>query len=279
MNPIIVVPTDYSENALLAARFAAGLADKIGADICLLHAYSWLLSGFQTEQEQEQHRVDAEQQAQTEMENFLGRLEGDEKSYRSVIIPGHLNDALDKIMSESNVALVVMGTTGATGLRHHVLGSNTFATAKHLRKIPLVVVPPATSRFSLDKIAFFTDFQQGDLQTITALKGVFPDLGAKLKFVHIGKNSEASEEKVKLESWSKTLAEQTGYSAFPTQWVSGEEGIDTIRKMDEKFDLLVVTAVERGFFEKILNKSLAKELIHQSDIPVLIYQGNGGSDE
>src|SRR5690606_6822614 len=163
MNPIIVVPTDYSENALLAARFAAGLADKIGADICLLHAYSWLLSGFQTEQEQEQHRVDAEQQAQTEMENFLGRLEGDENSYRSVIIPGHLNDTLDRIRSESNVALVLMGTTGAPGLRHRVLASNTLATAWHLRKIPLVVVSPATTSFRIDKISCFTGFQQGDL--------------------------------------------------------------------------------------------------------------------
>jgi len=52
--------------------------------------------------------------------------------------------------------------------------------------------------------------------------------------------------------------------------VEGEEGLEAIQKLDEDFDLLMLTQVDRGIFEKLYSKSMAKELIQQSQNPVYL---------
>ncbi len=270
MKPIILVPTDFSENALLAARFAIGLAARSHAEVFFLHTFTWLRSAFQGEHENEVNRKEAEQNAGEEMDNFLANFTGESKMPETFLAEGHLPDAIDRFLSGSNVRLVVMGTTGASGLKYHVLGSNTFEVAKHLKGVPLVVVPPDVSRFGFEKVAFFTDFNPGDLQTIASLRTALPSLPGVIQLIHFGKPDNRVNEEAKLAEWAQTLKNKTGISQISWSWVEGEEGVEAIRKLDENFDLLMLTQVERGFFEKLFSKSMAKELIHRSPIPVFL---------
>ena len=163
-----------------------------------------------------------------------------------------------------------MGTTGASGLKYHVLGSNTFEVAKQLKTVPLVVVPPGVLRFNLEKIAFFTDFNPGDLRTIASLKTVFPSLPGVIRLIHFGKPDGRPEEEAKLAKWAQTLKNEAGIAEISWLWVEGEEGVEAIRKLKEDFDLLVLTQVEHSFFEKLFSKSMARELVHQSRIPIFL---------
>ncbi len=270
MKPIVLVPTDFSENALLAARFAISLAAHSQAEVCFLHAFTWLRSAFQGEHENEANRKEAEQNASQEMDRFLANFTGVSKVPDSVVTEGYLPDAIDRFLSGSNVKLVVMGTTGASGLKYHVLGSSTFEVAKQLKTVPLVVVPPGILRFNLEKVAFFTDFNPGDLQTIASLKAVFPSFSGVIRLIHFGKPGGRPEEEAKLAKWAQTLKNEVGIAELSWLWVEGEEGVEAIRKLNEDFDLLVLTQVEHSFFEKLFSKSMARELIHQSQIPVFM---------
>lgn len=270
MKPIVLVPTDFSEYALLAARFAMSLASYSHAEVCFLHAFTWLRSAFQGEYENEANRKEAEQNAREQMDGFLAHFDGEIQVPDTILAEGRLSDAIDSFLSGSNVMLVVMGTTGASGLKYHVLGSTTSEIAQHLKTVSLVVVPPGISRFSLEKVAFFTDFNNGDLQTMTSFKTVFPFFPGVIRLIHFGKPEHRSDEEVKLAEWARTLKSEVGGPALSWAWVEGEEGVEAIQQLNEDFDLLVLTLVERGFFERLLSKSMAKELIHQSQVPVFL---------
>jgi len=270
MKPIILVPTDFSENALLAARFAVNVAAHLNANISLLHAFTWLNSAFQSGQENEYNRKDAEQNARHEMAEFVAHFQETTVSINSIVTEGHLPEAIDRIISGSNVLLVVMGTTGASGLKYHVLGSNTFAVAKQLTKVPLVVVPPGILSFNLNKVAFFTDFNPGDLHTISSFKKVFSPLPEEIHFIHFGRPENRNDEELRLAEWSQTIQNESGIPGLKWSWVEGEEGVEAVARLDEKYDMIILTLAERGFFDNLLTKSMAKELIHQSQIPVFL---------
>lgn len=273
MNRIILVPTDFSENALLAARFAVSLAAHAGLEVCILHAYRPFHSAFQGEAANESDRERARQEAETQMKAFLDSLAVPVKAPKTVLVEENLPEAVDRILSDSAVAVVVMGTTGASGLKHHLLGSNTFAVASTLKQVPLIVVPPGTVRFSLEKVAFFTDFNQGDLSTVALLRSVLDNSESTFKLIHFGRPEEREAKEEKLRDWAGVLARKADLQTLPFRFIAGQEGVEAVEQLDEDFDLLALTLVEHGFFERLFSKSMARELIHQSKLPVFLASG------
>jgi nucleotide-binding universal stress UspA family protein len=271
MRSTVLVPTDFSENAFLAGKFALKLAEKIQADVCFLHSFVSLQSAFQGEQENVLNREEAEGKANEEMSNFLAKLAEDESvKYNFVVTDKNLLDAIHEISLTVDLKLIVMGTTGASGLKYHVIGSNTYAVAKNLNVSPLVIVPPGISNFTLEKIVFFTDFNPGDLNTVTSLKNVFPTFVSTIKLIHFGKQEERMSEEVQLARWALELKSKSGLQNISWSWIAGEEGIESVQNLDEVFDLILVTQKDRNFFESLVSKNMAKELIHQSMTPVFL---------
>lgn len=204
------------------------------------------------------------------MDGFMTEFDGAESKPDSVVSEGHLADEIDRMVAAGEVIAVVMGTTGASGLKYHVLGSNTFAIANRLRQVPLIVVPPATERFTPENVGFFTDFNSGDQRTLTVLASVFPKLADTIQLVHFGREEEAAGKSAKLAEWSSSLAATVGLQELPWRLVAGEGGNEAIEKLGADFDLLALTLVERGFFERLFSKSMARELVHQSKVPVFL---------
>lgn len=273
MNRIILVPTDFSENALLATRFAVGLATHAGLDVCVLHAFRPFRSAFQQDAVNDADREGARQEASTQMAAFLENFSGSVKPLEAALIEENLSEAIDSFLSERDVAVVVMGTTGASGVKHHLLGSNTFAIASTLKQVPLIVVPPGTTRFLLDKIAFFTDFNQGDLSTVSLLHTLFHNPGSTIQLIHFGRPEEREAKEEKLGDWARVLETKADLQTLPFRFIAGQEGVEAVEQLDEDFDLLALTLVEHGFFERLFSKSMARELIHQSKLPVFLASG------
>ncbi len=115
----ILVPTDFSEAAGGALAYAVGLAAKLGSSVLLVHA--WQLSAY----------ASPSSELAKGMEGDLARdLEGAAKAHLggSVKITRHLRLGVPYVeivaaAKELRADLIVMGTTGKTGLEHFLLGS------------------------------------------------------------------------------------------------------------------------------------------------------------
>lgn len=274
MQTTYLVPTDFSDNSLLAARLAAALAARTGADVHLLHAYRPFRSGFQVSEKNEEDRQAALSEAQLEMKSFIADLQAEGTSFPESKVhyhEGDLVDAIRDISAGQPADLVVMGTTGASGLRQKVLGSNTFEVARQLA-LPVLIIPPAVSSLELVKVAFFTDFRNEDLGTLLVLKSLFGEVLDEYSLIHLGQPDDGDAGRQKLEVWRDRLMSGSGIEEMTCEWMDVEESADAVNKISARksVSLLALTLVDRDFFGSLFRKSLAKEVIHQSDTPVFL---------
>lgn len=126
----VLVPTDGSESANVAAEHAIDLALKTGAT---LHALYVVESGLP---------VAAEEIAETALDTVTeAAKEAGLEDIETVIRHGRVHQGIAGYTSEAGIDCVVMGTHGRTGLRRYLLGSVTERTVR-FSPVPVFSVKP-----------------------------------------------------------------------------------------------------------------------------------------
>lgn len=279
----IIVPTDFSPNAFHAALVAYALGSQHGARITLIHCYRPVQSAFQPGKANEDDTVrirnDAERQM-AELQDKLVDVNLDTSLMQFVCAPGDLTSVLYELGRQVRIGLVVMGTTGASGLKYHFLGSHTFDVARQ-GKFPLLVVPIGVQHFTIENIAFLTDFEPKDRVTLAQLVKIFGEKDMRYQLVHIyddvsdvdqGQDPAVQAATQKLESWGEQLRDATGLGTLSTRLVVDQESLQAVNNLaaQQDIDLLALTMVERSFWELLGKKNMAKTIIMQSKVPVFI---------
>ena len=140
----ILVPTDFSPQAELAARFAVDLAERLGASVTLFNAYQVPIAVPFPDGSAYIPSPEAIAELATATTHAL-KLERDRLQRAGVEIAvasaeGSPREIITRIAREGGYDLVVMGTHGRTGLAHLVMGSVAEATVRNA-SCPVVTVP------------------------------------------------------------------------------------------------------------------------------------------
>jgi nucleotide-binding universal stress UspA family protein len=126
----ILVPTDFSDCSRDALDYALSLADRLGAEVHLVHVFErpvYFEVGV-SHSLQLRHNVDewihdlkagATKQLDTLAAEVRGRRPGTQASFRE----GTAVEEILKAAKETSADIIVLGTHGRTGLPHVVLGS------------------------------------------------------------------------------------------------------------------------------------------------------------
>jgi len=135
----ILVPTDFSTHSEKAVAMAVKIAKLSGGSIHLLHCYQLHPGGVSpygitvpVEFDEKIREAAAESLAAVEKKV---RSEGVE--VKSHITPSYPAEAVTELAGEIDADLIVMGTRGATGLQHILLGS---VAERTLRMAPCPVL-------------------------------------------------------------------------------------------------------------------------------------------
>lgn len=271
----IIVPTDFSDNALKAAKFAMSMAADLEARFSLIHAYQCFRSGFQSDKTNLDDEARAKEEAEREMDIFIQKLQknGFEAPVRAECIEGTLLSVINQIKDDKANTIIVMGTTGATGIKYHLIGSNTLYIAKKT-SLPLLTVPVGTEHFQIKKVAVFTDYKDEDKKNLANLLSFFGNNKMSYTLFHIHEKNEAPlpEDHQKLEKWAGELKEICGIEDLSYELVEGKENAAVVNEISkrEDIDLLTLTMVEQNFWDRLFEKSLAKAIILQATTPVFI---------
>jgi universal stress protein A len=122
----ILAPTDFSEYSKQAVEVAAGLAQKFGAKLMLLHVVE--LPAYPTEG-LVPSRVgvtlleDLEQQARQELEKIVPAPGGGKIEVIRRVVVGIPYHKIVEVAAAEKVDLIVMATHGRTGISHLLMGS------------------------------------------------------------------------------------------------------------------------------------------------------------
>lgn len=276
MKPTFLIPTDFSNNSIVATKYAQGLAKQLNADIHILHTYRAFVTAFQNQKVNEADANRAKSEAETAMNKFLTKVEEQGQTVMtSSIVEGDLVDVIRDYESVNPVTLIVMGTHGSSVPRKDILGSYTYDVAKNI-KIPLLVVPENNEGFKIDNVVFFTDYQKLDNKVFEIFKDLLKSKNVTCTMVHIT-DGIYDEEFKKLENWTSNFTNTAGdHIALESKLVLNKEKLNVVNEIIDELqaELCLLTIIERqSFFERLFSKSLARKIILNPKVPVLLNFG------
>ncbi len=254
----IIIPVDFSETSLNAARYAAKmLAWNEGAIAVLYHNYESEndldISLFYLESlKKEFHKAGVRQ---VDCEHEMG---------------GDLIENISRLAHTMRATLVLMGITGKSALRQVMFGSNTLKLIdKNL--YPVMIIPPDAVFKGVSRIAFATDYHNVELSTPSQLIGsVLQLLKPKLHIVHVSKETVSTlppalqEEKEKIEQMFTDFSKEFFFITHDDFY----EGLDGFVK-EKEIDILVTVPKHPSNSSSLFRTSHTKKLAYHSHIPIL----------
>ena len=276
----ILVPTDFSQNALNAFHFALQVADKLNASITTLHTYVLrFITPSDTDlsalQDMIDHEVDIEfeqyKQETAKLHQFAEEKGLGHVSITHELRKGFIADEIEEVTKSLNIELVVMGTKGASGLKEALLGSNTAAVLERV-KCPVMVVPHKANFSGINKVAYATNCDEHDEEIIPKVKAFAQLFGAEMRCVHVTFLDEAWDKR-KLEEFEELynkMIETTGSKLDIMESDGVVEGLNQYIDQNE-ISVIAMHTHKRNLLEKIFLSSYTHRMAYHTHVPLLSY--------
>lgn len=274
-----VIAIDFSENALMAVKFALSLARKKRVSLSLVHAYQPFYSGMQTAIYFSADEERAEQQAERQMKQFLQKLQRlalyseDDPLIQAVCINGQWLRALSRFHQANEIDLLIIGV----GNVYEDKAVPTWSVIHEISKeipVPILVVPYAERTFNLDHIAFFTHFTQEDKLVLSFLISIFgtTKVNYRLLSLQMASKERNDNEQLRLAKWAAVLCSGNEDIKLSVELGVGREIVELVDGIGHsEIDIFVLTRSNQYFWKQLTGTGLAKELVLQAQRPLLIF--------
>lgn len=254
----VIIPVDFSETSLNAARFTAGmLAGKEDAVAILYTNYESaddldVTLNYQESLKKEFLKAGVKQ---VELEHEMG---------------GDLIGNIARMAHTMRATLIVMGITGKSAVRQAMFGSNTLKLIDR-NLYPVMIIPPDAKYNGISNVAFASDFKRVEETTpaelITAVLEMFDP---KLHIVNVNKDIYVSLPDETIEGKEKFNAM---FSRFKKEFYfitmnDFYQAIDSFVK-DYKIDVLITIPRHQSNSTSLFKASHTKRLAYHSHIPIL----------
>jgi nucleotide-binding universal stress UspA family protein len=270
----ILVPTDFSDEAANAYRFAQKLAATGDWAIEVMHAYH--PSFDYSNPYLDMPAAEFENVKRELMQHFITEyaLPPSGQGTATALEPAtslHIGFASEEIVYLSkSYDLIVMGTTGQGNIIEQLFGSVSTFVAQHAH-CPVMLIPSNCRCRGFDNIIYASNYQAADEALLERVVEIFDLRQANVHFVHVDEDEDHSYqvEKVKFEQTAQLGKAGIGISAAEVECADVPSGILTYAK-DADADLLVVGTIHRSFLERMFHKSITKRLTFNTTIPLLV---------
>lgn len=287
----ILVPTDFSENAQHAVSYAVELAKRCSAKLHLLHipvipTYLLMDLSYSPGPEAVTRILNESQDALDEQAEVVA---ASGLEHFTAIREGTVHEVIRDYAKEHDVDLVVVGTHGRTGVSKLMYGSVTERVIKTVHT-PIIVVPPGGEVMPSTIVMSF-DFSAPSKRAAEVARAIHGVFHGPLHMVHcyldvwgeytdrgavVGEAAEKRREALHLglEEMLDTEAKELfsiDAQAIQTHLVTGDpaEGILRVAE-DVGATLICAGTTGKSGIERLLIGSVARRLLHDSKVPLLL---------
>lgn len=266
----ILVPTDFSKCATNAMKYALEIARATGAGINVVHVIfpnegvdNNIYNAFWSD-EYLAERIKG-------INNWVKRLKTQAKAQsiqiKSECMIGFPVPSICEMADKTGADLIVMGTTGATGLRGVFLGSIAAGVLAKTRRPVLVIPAKADLKKGTDAV-FATDFHfRVDESAIQVLKEYLALKKSKLRIVHVLDKVGEQPDKGREETLSHKLA------GIPHDfhYLHDRDVAQAVSNFMEATDAgaLVAIAHEHSLLHRLFFDSITRRFAHRIHVPML----------
>lgn len=170
--------------------------------------------------------------------------------------------------TELGASLIVMGTTGATGLRGVLLGSIAGGVISS-SKTPVFVVPQKAVFRNTARFAFATDFKLSVSQSsMQVMREMLNLQHTGLNIVHVLADPDKHPDK----RHEIALSEKLGTIPHNFHYLHDKNVVRAIHNFLEATDCngLVAVAHEHSLLHNLFAKSVSRSLAHHTSVPILV---------
>ncbi|MBL0232508.1 MAG: universal stress protein [Chitinophagaceae bacterium] len=255
----VIIPVDFSETSLNAARYAANmLAGKPDVLAVLYSNYESpddldIIRNYQQSLKREFLQAGV---LKVECEREMG---------------GDLIDNIAQLAHTSRATLIIMGITGKSAIRQAMFGSNTLRLIdKNL--YPVMIIPPDAQFKGIDHVAFASDLKSVEDVTPDALiTAVLEMFDPQLHIIHVTKESYGETLPPELELEKQKL--KSMFSRFDPKFhfLVKQEFFQAIDQFIKELDIDVIITIPRhqSNATSIFKSTHTKRLAYHSHIPIL----------
>ncbi len=284
----ILVPTDFSEVSEKAARLAFNIASHLKAELIIMHSYLSPLhyavpigDFYPVDPTPLTQTKEAEQTANKEFRSFvsklaqnIGKQKWDAQSPSYIIKPGYANEDILAYAKEHQPRLIVIGSGGDNSWSGTV--GSVAADVMFNAPVPVLVVPkemPEKEISDFKEILYATNFDSKDFAAIDKLMDILQPFDIKLSCAHVGQADEYGWDLARLEGMKDILHKKYEGKEFECKFIMGKNVSQTLESYleNEEVDALALTTHKRNIFMRLFNPSLARKMVYQTHIPLLVF--------
>ena len=273
----ILFPTDFSENAVHASRYAGMLTKLFDANIVLLHAYHVpMVPAYNASFEMADPISETENVVKEDMKAFAVEF------MRSSNIPvervtqqieyGFAAEKTIEVAEEIKADMIVMGTEGASDVFDKWLGTHAQEVMK-TAMCPVFIIPKNVPIDYPQRILYAADFKDDEINATQKVLDIAKPLGATCKIVHIHEEFEPNIGHVVEETIKELEANFKDDDITVQQFHRDDtiEGLETYMKTYQP-DVLAMAIHEKTFLESIFSSSKSQHFIQEAKIPMLTFK-------
>lgn len=274
----VLIPTDFSENAMNATKYAMELFKYDKCIFYVMHAYG---DEVYNEKASAQRSVFNEikerklRESNESLELVLNRMReispNPKHSIQELSVFGSLVDEVNDTAEAENIDVIIMGTKGKTDNTDITFGSNTLQVIKYV-KCPVLAVPADFHDIQPKNILFATDYmlpyQRRELKLLSVVAKNFV---SKLSVLHISSFEELSFRQQDNKAFLDYCLKDNNPKFLK---LAGKDVSETINNATESYhiDLLVMVNSRHSFLENLLYSSTIDKIGLNLKIPFLVLQ-------
>jgi len=274
----ILVPTDFSDNAFNALKYACQVFKYEKCEIFIMHAYAdevyqqdKLTKRSKLEVLKEEVSRNSERQLKKVLEEVKPQYPNPQHKYKIVSAFGSLIDEVDDLVNAENMDIVVMATRGETNDRSITFGSNTLQVLKYI-SCPVLAIPEGFEYHAPKEVLFPTNYlvpyKRRELKLLCDMSGSFRSTIHMLYIDPIKKLS------LRQEDNQQFLRDYLPKAKLLFETSQEKDKTIAITKyiVHKHIDMLVLVNSRHSFLEDMLSQSTIDKIGLHIKIPFLVMQ-------
>lgn len=274
----VLVPTDFSFNAMNALKYALELFKYEICEVFIMHAYQDEIYEDDKSLSREMlyditNRIS--KRSQLELENIVKEIQiefsNPRHTYNIISANNMLLDEADQVVDEKNIDIIVMGTRGKTNDRNLTFGSQTLQVMKYVQ-CPVLAIPEGYKGYQPRHILFPTNylipFKRRELKLLSELASSYR---TNIDMLYISSSNKLS---LRQEDNQSFIKEKFTENDVNFKTINNKSIINTIYTYikENNIDMLVMVNTRHSFLENILFQSTIDKVSLYIDIPFLALQ-------
>ncbi|WP_378182647.1 universal stress protein [Aquimarina sp. SS2-1] len=272
----ILLPTDFSDNAYNAIRYALQFFRNEECKFYLLNTFTpvsynvgYLIENPMPYGMEDIAMMNSKRDIERTEERIKKEFNNPKHTFERIsafnMLINEIKDAVDRY----DIDLIVMGTKGATGAKEIFIGTHTMYTIKKV-KCPVLAVPSDFEYEEPKEILFPTDYYlSATNKYIPLIKDICDRHESRLHILNAYYGVSLNKDQKTTKEFIDTYFTNNAHIFHIADGMDVIEAVEDFQKMNI-INMLVMVHNKHSFFENLLFKPVINEIAYHTNIPFLV---------